>query len=794
MSRNYGGTMVADLFARFGADTTDYEKKMRSAVTRMLFAAESLTQAGRIMSTYVTAPMLAIGAASLKMAMDFDRSMTKIVTLVGVARGEVEKWKPSILDIAATTGRSATEMADALFFITSNGFRTTQALDILKSSAMGAAIGLGETKDIAFAATSAMNAYGGASMTANESVAILVKTVREGNLEASELPPVLGQLLPIAAAMGVEFHEVGAAIATMTRSGVSARLAALGMKSALIGLIAPTKAARDNALSMGFSMERMAQIAREEGLITALRQMDIHLKEAGRSWKTVFPNAKAFTAVLQLMGENAEATFEIFESLADTTGKDLTDTFDQVQGPAQEFAVALAKIKTAMVTLGGNLTPVVGLFDDVADAISWTSRSFDTLNPSVKGIISGFGTMLLTVGPLLYALGNLGRIMARFTGLSILFKAGWVENAAAIMAGHRAAQSATVSMKALNMSMMGQAGLIGAVGLAAWEFGRFLDELIGYTDRFNAKFGDFGKTHKEIASVMDETSSSTQQAALAAFDLAAKIGDLNLARQLEIAMQEKNMEVASQLISKINEKAAAYNREHIKIEGLTQAERDKAAQDKILKDAKDAEIAAQEESIKNLREEKNLMNREDVIEQLEQMNSEYINLLDNGVQVKDVNNAYAEKLKELLLKAKEFGIEINDGIKAMATSMREQGLVSWQELEDLLIRINSHVDATPGKIIPAMATVGDTIATSLRGGFGKGFEGALSDYEVFDARLKDQLNATWRSGFTGFGDAVRDEINQIIEESGPFSVKVTPDQVYWDRAMADTLAGNRPIT
>ena len=88
MSRNYGGTMVANLFVKFGADTTEYQKKMRAAVTRMLFAAESLTQAGRIMSTAITAPMIAVGVASLKTAMEFEAAMNDDLNVAG-AMGEV---------------------------------------------------------------------------------------------------------------------------------------------------------------------------------------------------------------------------------------------------------------------------------------------------------------------------------------------------------------------------------------------------------------------------------------------------------------------------------------------------------------------------------------------------------------------------------------------------------------------------------------------------------------------------------------------------------------------------------
>lgn len=793
MSTNRGGTMVANLFARLGADTTEYEKKMRRAVTQMLFSAESFTQAGRIMSTAITAPMALIGGAAFKMALDFDRAMTKINTLVGVNKDLLDSWKPKILDIAASTGRSATEMAEALFFITSNGFRTSEALDILNASAMGAAIGLGETKDIAFAATSAMNAYGQGAMTANEAVSVLVATVREGNLEAADLPPVLGQLLPIAAAMGIEFTEVGAALATMTRSGTSARLAALGMKSVMISILQPTKGASKAALEMGFSMEKMAAIAKDD-LFLALDLMKDKVEESGRSWKAIFPNAKAFTAVLQLMGENADETEKIFKSMSETTGKDVVDTFDKVTGPAQQMARAIANIKTAMVTLGDNMTGVAGTLEGISSSVRGTMNAFDRLGPVMKGIISGFTSLVFITGPVLYGIGSLARVLARFTGLSILFQLDWVKNVAAIMAGQKAAESASITMKGLNMSMGQSAGLIVGVGLAAYQFGKFLDDAFGITKSLNEEFGRFGETSKEIAKAMDKNAASTTNAYLAAFDLAAAIGDNNLARELETAYIEGNMEQVSKLIDKINEQARAYNKATVKVDGLTEAERKQLEQEKLLADEKAREIAAQKESIENLREERGLYNKQAVIDQLEQLHQEYTGLLDDGVLAKDLNENMLDDLMNLLEQAKKFGVALPEGIVEMSKAMENQGLVSAAKLWDLFQRINFEADLTPGIVIDGMIKIEGQVAESLKGGFNRGFTEVLTEYDAFGNQLRAAMDATWRGGFSGFGDAVRDEINSIVEEAGPFQVKVAPDQVYWDAAMADTISGNRPLT
>ena len=124
--------------------------------------------------------------------------------------------------MATKTGRSANDAAEALFFITSAGLRGSEAMEVLEASLKAAAVGLGETKTVADLATSALNAYGSENLSATDATDVMVTAVREGKLEAGELAQSMGRVLPLASAMGVEFHEVGAAFAALSRTGTNA--------------------------------------------------------------------------------------------------------------------------------------------------------------------------------------------------------------------------------------------------------------------------------------------------------------------------------------------------------------------------------------------------------------------------------------------------------------------------------------------------------------------------------------------------------------------------------------------
>jgi phage-related minor tail protein len=186
--------------------------RMQNVGSQMQDFGRSVSKVGKSMTVGVTLPIVGVGVAATKMAMDFDTSLTKMVSLVGLTRGEVDGMRGDIIEMASQYGKSAKEAADAMFFITSAGLRGSDAMDTLEASLKGAAVGLGDVQTIADLATSAMNAYGPSRSERSQTPPDILRQLqsREGKVGVfSELAGAMGQVLPIASAMGVGFDEVG---------------------------------------------------------------------------------------------------------------------------------------------------------------------------------------------------------------------------------------------------------------------------------------------------------------------------------------------------------------------------------------------------------------------------------------------------------------------------------------------------------------------------------------------------------------------------------------------------------
>jgi len=391
---------------RFAASS---EVAMLRVQKSWMSAGASMKTFGRSMSQFVTVPMALAGGASLKMYADFEFSMNKVVSLVGVAREQVDEWSKSILNLAPSLGKSPRELADAMYFITSAGIRGTEAMDILEESAKSSASGLGETKVIADLLTSAMNAYGKETLSASRANDILVATVREGKAEADLLAQSMGLVLPIASAMGATFDQVGAATAAMTRTGTKSATAAIQLRQMFNSILKPAKEAEQALIDMGISSDQLRKIIREEGMLAALQKLDAVTKEYGiNAVGKVIPNIRSLTGFLDIMGKNVEANVKIFEEIKNSMG-DAERTFQATADTVKfRMAVAFSRVTTSATRFGETMAKVlVPLMERVAVFIEKVVKRFDALSDSQKILIGRIGLVVAALGPFLTILGFL---------------------------------------------------------------------------------------------------------------------------------------------------------------------------------------------------------------------------------------------------------------------------------------------------------------------------------------------------------------------------------------------------
>lgn len=390
-----------------GANIKNFKKGLDSAQQRMQRFGRKMKRTGRSLTRSVTLPLAAAGGAALKMASDFESSMTRIETLVGLSRTQVQGMRSDVLALSRETARAPHELSEALFTVTSAGLRGAESMEVLERAAKASAIGLGETREIARATTAIIQAYGKENINAAQATDTLTAIVREGNLEASELAPVLGRVVGIASQLGISFSEVGASIATFTRLGVSAEEAVTGLRGTMNALLKPTAEGRKALEQVGMSFEELRRQAREEGLMSTLRGLIDAFDGNVEGLSRVIPRVRALASVMGTAGAQGEEYEQILNNIQDTTGI-VDEGFERVSETAQfKFNKALTALKTTAIELGAILLP---LANDVLEFVDkWISKFTDLSDETkrmglvVAGILGASGPILTALGVMLSA-------------------------------------------------------------------------------------------------------------------------------------------------------------------------------------------------------------------------------------------------------------------------------------------------------------------------------------------------------------------------------------------------------
>lgn len=392
-----------------GANIRNFQRNMQTASKRMERFGRRAERIGQGMQSFLTLPILAAGGAALKMAGDFESSFTKIETLVGISRTEVDRMKDSVLALSSETGKSSDELAAALFTITSAGLRGAEAMAVLERAAKASAIGLGETQEVARAVTAVVQAYGSENINAAKATDILTAIVREGNLEAESLAPTLGRVIGLASQLGISFDEVGASIATYTRLGVSAEEATTGLRGIMSTLIKPTQQTRDALQSVGLTAEELRNKIESDGLAVTMNRLLTEFEGNDEALGQLIPNVRALSAVLGTAGSQGEEYERVQRSIAESTGI-VNDGFERTSEDAMfKFNQRVQDLRNEFVRTGNVLLPVAS---KILGKIGELTQRFNEMDDAGRRMVLTIGLIGAAIGPAVLAIGKLAKALA----------------------------------------------------------------------------------------------------------------------------------------------------------------------------------------------------------------------------------------------------------------------------------------------------------------------------------------------------------------------------------------------
>ena len=386
----------------FKADTKGFQSGLDKMSKSMARFGRQTQKLGKSITRNFSVPFALAGGAAVKMAADFDTSLTKIRTLVGASESQVNEFRESVLELSGTTAQAPKDLADGLFFLTSAGLKGANAMETLEQVSKGVAIGLGEQTDLAKVAGAAQNAYGQDVLSASDALDVFGKMVKTGMFESSELAKVLGKEAGFAASLGISFEELGAFISTYTRTTGDATSATVGISGVMMAFTKQTDKGEQALAGINMTYASLKQMLGEQGLQKTLIHLRDRFAEENIELSEFFSKSQSLKGVINVLGSQTGEYVNILDDLKKSTGF-VNDGFAIVEETVGfKLQKAFNEFKLAMMDLGVALLPVA---NKVIDFVTKLTSAFKSLSPQAKQSIATIAAGFAVSGPLMIGFG-----------------------------------------------------------------------------------------------------------------------------------------------------------------------------------------------------------------------------------------------------------------------------------------------------------------------------------------------------------------------------------------------------
>jgi hypothetical protein len=370
--------------------------KLRTESTRELAVAEeesSTASSGIAGAALAVAAGYAIaGAATVKSAADFQTATTHLVTDAGESGDKIAWVSQQMIDMASQVGFTATELANGMYHIESAGIHGAKGVDVLRVAAEGAKVGGADLDTVTKTLAGTMAAYGKDSLAdAIKFTNELIATTSQGDVRLQDLTTTLGNVVPIAAAAGITFDQVGGAIATMTTQNMTAAQASQNLAHFIQSLERPNGVQIQQMQALGLTQEDVSKsLAGPGGLVGTVEMLTDAISKHTK-------NGQVFINTLQ-NSETAAHAANIMLANMDPTLRNLSNELVSGAINTKDYEKATREMGPTATKQGSqflSLNEKMGAFNKLLANGSGESENFNTAMSNLTGGQIGLRTALM---------------------------------------------------------------------------------------------------------------------------------------------------------------------------------------------------------------------------------------------------------------------------------------------------------------------------------------------------------------------------------------------------------------
>ena len=355
---------------------------------------EKIGNVGAELTKKVTAPIAAVGAASLKAFTEVNEGMDTIVKKTGATGEALEEMQNIARDMATTIPTSFETAGAAVGEVNTRfGLMGDELSDLSTKFVEFADLNGTDVSASIDSVQAAMAAFNIESADAGKVLDILNKAGQDSGISMDTLSNSLLSNATALTEMGFGLESAAGLIANLEKNGVDSSAAMAGLKKAFA-----------NATADGKTMEE------------ALAELESTMQSADS-------NTEAYQAALDLFGNKAgpqlakaiqEGRLSLDEASNAVTdyGDSVSKTFEATQDPVDQFAVNMNKLKIVGEDIVNSSAPLItDAMEKMAEVIQGVSDKWNSLNDGQKEAVIQFALVAAAIGPVLSVIsGVIGTI------------------------------------------------------------------------------------------------------------------------------------------------------------------------------------------------------------------------------------------------------------------------------------------------------------------------------------------------------------------------------------------------
>ena len=376
-------------------------QQVAAAGEKMKELGGKIEDAGQTLTTHVTLPLAAVGAAGVASFAEVDKTMQLTNQTMGNTAEEAELLNSAMKEAAANSTFGMKDAATATLNFARAGLDAEQAAAAL-APAMNLAAGEGGNLDtVSSGLVATINGFHGSFEDAGHYADVFAAACNNSALDVDSLSSAMSVAAPIFSAAGYTVNDAALYMGVMANNGIEADKAANSLKTGLARLVSPAKEGAEMMAQLGISVTNADGTMKDS--ITIQRELHEAFGKLSESEQIAAASAifgkNQMAPWLALINTAPEDVGALDESLRNCAGT----TNEMAEAMMSGFGGSLEKLKSSIdvlvTSIGEALAPI--------DFIQVLVDKFNALTPAQQQTIVQIGLVVAAIGPLLIIVGKI---------------------------------------------------------------------------------------------------------------------------------------------------------------------------------------------------------------------------------------------------------------------------------------------------------------------------------------------------------------------------------------------------